>query len=342
MRGCRHFSSLSRRPVHAAAAQEMDVQVEDGLARTALVLTTVRYPSVTIPSWRATSAANSIMSPSSPGSRASSSVATCSRGTISTCVGACGLMSRNATHRASRPRSSPGSPRARCGRTDSHLAWIPRRARAAARSPALRWRPSRTRRIVAPSVAGTKPASVSAARSLFSIPPSGPIASVTGSRKERPSSGGPVRSSRMRGPSGAAASARSSGASGKIAGRRAPRSARAPRSSAARTRSAKVGPSPRGFTLRDRRHTTGRQLAAPSSVHFSASHSIRSRSAIGTRRWTDGGTGSASMPVTSTVTRIPNQPEQRGRGAVARAIHQTHGRAGPEPQHPGMTRNAFP
>ena len=37
-----------------------------------------------------------------------------------------------------------------------------------------------------------------------------------------------------------------------------------------------------GPTLRDRRHTTGLQLVAASSVHFSASRSMRSRSATGT------------------------------------------------------------
>ena len=50
-----------------------------------------------------------------------------------------------------------------------------------------------------------------------------------------------------------------------------------------------AAPSPRGETLFERRHATGRQLAIPSSVAFSASQSIRSLSAIGTSRWSAGG-----------------------------------------------------
>ncbi len=71
----------------------------------------------------------------------------------------------------------------------------------------------------------------------------------------------------------------------------------------ARTLAANDGPSPRGDTLRERRQFTARQDVSPSSVAFSASQSIRSRSAIGTSRWTAGGASIWRTEVIETTAR---------------------------------------
>jgi hypothetical protein len=68
----------------------------------------------------------------------------------------------------------------------------------------------------------------------------------------------------------------------------------------ARTFAWKVTPSPRGDTERERRQSTGRQLDAASSVLFSASQSMRSRSPMGTSRWMGGG-GSTRLTVSTSM-----------------------------------------
>src|SRR3954454_13880123 len=62
----------------------------------------------------------------------------------------------------------------------------------------------------------------------------------------------------------------------------------------------KASPSPLGETLFDRWNITGVQLLTWSSAAFSASQSMRSRSATGTYRWIGG--GSASFQLRSTRT----------------------------------------
>ena len=101
-----------------------------------------------------------------------------------------------------------------------------------------------------------------------------------------------------------------------------------------------LGPSPRGETLRDRCHSARRQLVAASSALFSASHSIRSRSATGTTRCTTGRRGTARHLIHRQLGVIPPQPRERAAGYRAEPIHHVDARSRRDAARPQVLRGA--
>ncbi len=175
------------------------------------------------------------------------------------------------------------------------------------RACSARWRGRRPRRSRSAERsrqrdAVRKPASRRTASSPGSIPPSGPTAIVTGTPE-------PHGGDRL------AADVEHEARTTRRAGRRSlarahcrpARQAATPNVTGAAPTSSVHGlsprtpsPSPRGETLRDRFHRIGRHVDAPSSAHFSAHQSMRSRSATGTTRCT--GEGASNRATSSTDT----------------------------------------